>query len=898
MYEQENKKIIHIMVLLCHTILSCTMIVYSIAKGGEALSVVLLSLALTANWIIHFTEMFSSSVQLWIYTILLMLTFFFYGTHEQSVFDMAPIVLGFMLVYTPTEERSFIRICAATYYFTMCYDFLFLPAGSEALPSYPVGRVAIHFAIVFLGDCLSETIIRKLRRERQHMNETIARLEEANQSAEDFLANTSHELRTPINAVTGITALLLKNESDPEKRRGLLSIQMAGSRLFNQIEDILDYSEIDNGRICVSEDAYSIPSLINDIITENRRMERRLDVELIFDIDANIPAVLLGDGRKVKKVIRHLTDNAVKFTKTGGVHVRIYALHKDYGVNLCIRISDTGVGINGDELEKITDKFFQSNGGRDRNNGGLGLGIPIVYGMVTAMDGFVQVESAEGVGTVVSVSIPQKVADAGPCMKVNGQAELMNLACYLRPEKYAVPEVRDYYNVTISHMVRELELSVHRVGQLDELKRLVSAVNLTHLFLGDAEYIEDTAYFEQLGETMEVVIVADETFRPAEGSRLKIIKKPFCNLSIVNILNSDETSPDDAAEKEILACPGVRVLVVDDEPMNLLVVESIFKSWEMDVTTAGGGREAIELCKKTEFDMIFLDHMMPEMDGVETMNELRRIWVNTSKKPVMIAFSANVVSGAREMFLREGFDEFISKPLEDRELKRLFKKVLPETAIVYAAESAEKVPDTAWQKHLEESGLRVTEGLLYCNNDSAFYEEVLFRFSQDAGRRIGQIETAFRNEDYKNYQILTHSLKSSAKMIGADTLSELSKSAEAAAKDMDTVYIRSNHGSLLAQYRKTAQLIHTVLRPAEAESCAEISKAELLEYLSKVRETIGTFESDKIEALITEMNEFVYNGTSVGTLLYEIRQYVDDFEWGLASEKTESLIDSLEGGEA
>ena len=897
MYEQESKRTIHIMVLLSHAILSGAMIVYAMTHVGGALAVVLLLLAIAAGWFIHFKELFSEPMRLWIYTVLLMLTFFYYGTHEQSVFDMAPIVLVFMLMYTPTKDLRFPRVCAFTYYFTMVYDFLFLPAGSAALPSYPPFRIAIHFAIVFLGLQMAETIIRRLRREKKHTEETIAQLEEANRSAEDFLANTSHELRTPINAVTGITTMMLKSEADAEKRKNLSAVQMAGNRLFNQIEDILDYSEIDTGRIRISEEAYSIPSLINDIIVENRLMERHLDTELIFDIDARIPAVLLGDGRKVKKVIKHLMDNALKFTKTGGVHIRIFALHKSYGINLCMRISDTGVGIAADELEKIKEKYFQSGGGRNRKSSGLGLGLPIVYGMVTAMEGFIQVESTQGVGTVVSVSIPQRVADANPCMGIRDRAELAGLACYIRPEKYAVPAVRGYYNETISHMVRELELPLHRVNEIEELKRLIPSVKLSHLFIGMEEYAEDAAYFDRLCQTMDVVVIADETFRPAEGSRLKIVRKPLYDLPIVNILNAIDASEEDAAERKILRCPGVRVLVVDDEPMNLLVVESIFKAWDMDVTTASSGRQAIELCRQAEFDLIFLDHMMPEMDGVETLKELRKDWMNASEKPVVIAFSANVVSGAREMFLREGFDEFISKPIEDRELKRLLRKVLPVTSIVYAERGGEPQGAEALQR-LEESGFRVRNALQYCNHDVAFYEQVLTRFALDAEGKSAQIEAAFQKMDQHSYQILVHALKSSSKTVGAEALSGMARKAESAAKNRDEAYIRQHHAALMAQYRQTAQRILEVLSPAEeAAANTEISRAELLEKLSAFRAALDTYESDRAEALLTDMSGFAYQGTPVRELIRPIRQDVDDFEWAAATGKTDALMGSLEGGE-
>ena len=693
---------------------------------------------------------------------------------------------------------------------------------------------------------------------------------------------------------------------------------MAGKRLFGQIEDILDYSEIDTGRIQVSEETYAISSLVNDVIVETQLRKRHLDTELIFDIDSRIPSVLLGDGKKIKKIIRHLMDNAIKFTKKGGAHIRIYALHKTYGVNLCIRISDTGIGIADEELKKITEKFFQANGGRARKSGGLGLGLPIVYGMVAAMGGFVQIESKPGGGTVVSVSIPQKVADASRCMEVNNRADLAGLAVYLRPEKYEIPEIRDFYNVTISHMVQELDLAVHRISELEQLKRLVSMMELSHLFIGDAEYEESASYFEQLGNSIKVVVIADENFRPAGNSRVKVVRKPFYNLPIINILNSRDFLEDDVAGKEILSCLGVRVLVVDDEPMNLMVAEDLFRTWGMEVRSAESGRKAIEICEESEFDLVFLDHMMPEMDGVETLRELRRIWANTGRAPVVIAFSANAVSGAREMFLREGFDEFIAKPIMDREMKRLLKKVLPSTAIVYAAEKDGEGQTTEEKEDqtpkgfrcLEEKGFQVEEGLQYCNHNSAFYEEVLMRFAQDAGHKTAQIEAAFQQEDMKNYRILVHALKSSSKMVGATALSEMAKSVEEAAKDQDAGYIHEHHEALMDKYRETTQHIHKALcsvekapEAAEAEEAAEaaaeteISETELLRYLSELKGSIDTYEMEKAENLLTEMSEFLFRDTSVRELLREVGQDVDDFERDLALHKLETLINSLEGGE-
>lgn len=932
MYEQEKQRSLHLTILIYKTFFLIGWTCTAIFLKWDTWVIILCLLGLVACWLLHITEKLPGSIRLWIYFIFTMLSFFYFGIHEIVIVDMAPCMVLFIFMYTLTEKHSFVRICALTYYLTMCYDFVFVLGNPLKLPMYTMFRLIFHCAFVFLAERLAEKKIQRHKDERKKMDEKISKLEEANRRVEDFMANMSHELRTPINAVIGITTVMLKNEEDSEKMKDILSIRMAGHRLFSQIEDILDYTEVDTGKVIVSEENYMVLSLVNDIIIENRLMKKEKELELIFDIDAGIPSLLFGDGKKIKKIMKHLIDNAVKFTKEGGVYIRVYALKKAYGINLCIKISDTGDGIAEEELGKIKERFFQSNAGRNRKAGGLGLGLPIVYGMVTAMGGFMQIESAEGSGTTVSLSIPQKVADTAPSMEVLNR-ENLSIALYLRPEKYEFPEIRDYYNTVITHMIQELNLTIHRVFNLGELKKLNDMYQLTHLVIGEEEYEENTSYYEELNKDMDVIVVADEYFLPVKNSRVKHVQKPFYGLPIVNILNSNSSSKIDIYDQVNMVCPGVRVLVVDDEPMNLMVAEGIFKDYQMKVKTAGSGMAAIELCEKEEFDLIFLDHMMPEMDGVETLKRLRKVQLNIGKTFTIIAFTANAVSGAREMLLQEGFDDFISKPVEEQDFKRLLRRVLPKTAIVYLKENERKelsikepesealqsatdqadVQKPALKNDqiedklflLEEKGFHTGAGLQHCRGDREFYEKVLTQFAKDAKRKMADIEDSFGKEDIKNYQIMVHALKSSSKMIGADTLSDMAKDAEEAAKNQNVAYIKEHHEEILSKYRETVQHIVDVLGSAEEivekEDSAvseEISKEELIKHLSDLKNSLDTFEADKAETLLAEMNGLAYQGTQINALLRDVRQDVEDFELNAASEKVEELIHNIEGGGA
>ncbi len=922
---QERQQINHLMILFCCTIFTIVLIGESILMKWETGAVVLLLFGIAASWVIYLTEKFSETVRIWFYFIVTMLDIFFYGIHETSIYDLAPLVIFLILMYSTTEMCSFINCCMVTYYFIMFYDFLLVLDRSVGFTSLSVSRTLFHFILVYAAGYWAKNLIKSHVKERNHTAARITELEEMNRSTEDFLTNVSHELRTPINVVTGVTAVMLKNEEDVEKRKDIISIQMAGQRLFGQIEDILDYTEIDIGRIKVSEEPYMVSSLINDIISGKHLLEREHGLELVFDVDANVPSELLGDVRKLKKIIRHLISNAMKFTKKGGVYVRLYAIPKDYGVNLCIRINDTGIGIDTENLEKICEKIFQINGGRSRSAGGLGLGLTVVYGMVAAMEGFMHIESKKGSGTMVSVSIPQKVLGKSPCMEVEARSDLC-LACFLKTEKYAVPEVRDYYNETISHISQGLNVPLYRVSNIEELKGLFKRYQLTHLVVGEEEYGENTSYFEYLDEPAEVVVIAGDNFTLPQGSNIKILRKPFYYLPLVNILNASAGKDSELLSRKNMICPGVKVLVVDDEPMNLMVAEGIFKDYKMTVKTAGSGMEAIELCGNEDFDLIFLDHMMPEMDGVETLKRLRRLHPDALEPLTVIAFTANAVSGAREMFLQEGFDEFISKPIEDLELERVLRKVLPKSSIVFEDEKDVKMPEKPENPEtgvgategepenrppednmalLESIGVNTRSGMRYSRGDKEFYVELLVKFARDEAQKASEMNDYFQKEDLENYRIRVHALKSSAKMIGADSLSEMAKSAEYAARDGDADYIKAHHEELIAQYHGLAQRVLEIFdlsgedgagQAAPADG-AEISASELVQRLTELKEGLDTFEADKADSLITEMGGLVCRGMPVDGLIRDIKKDVDDFEFSAAAEKVEALIGKIEGGE-
>ena len=275
MYEKEKQRENHLIVLLVYTFFSLILTGESLLLGWEVGAIVLLLTALIGSWVIYITDMVSGGMRLWLYFALTMISCFFYGIHQTSVFDLAPLMILIMILFSVTEKSSIIRLCVITYYLTMCYDFIFVLKHAIELTTLTVTRTLLHLGLVLVSGCLVNLVLKRRKSERVYSDKKIEKLEETNRRVEDFLANVSHELRTPINAVTGISTVMLQKEEEQEKREQLSSVQMAGKRLFGQIEDILDYTEIDTNKIRLSEENYTPSLVVSDLVSEYWEKEEK-----------------------------------------------------------------------------------------------------------------------------------------------------------------------------------------------------------------------------------------------------------------------------------------------------------------------------------------------------------------------------------------------------------------------------------------------------------------------------------------------------------------------------------------------------------------------------------------------------------------------------------------------
>ena len=683
----------HLLLAVVISVFSGMMILITVVMSWELWMVPVILTGNISVWFLHIGRVGSGAVYENLCAGVMMVEFFFFGVHRASLFDMPAVACIMVLSLFMLNRKWMLLMIEVLYLMGLLYHFLILHTITYDMEVEGVARLILGTAVTLGGTALARYWTNRRREQRKRYESTFSELETAGRQNAVFLSNVSHELRTPINMVIGISEVLLGKDISPELRADMQSIKMAGRRLSNQINNMMDYTEIVEGTLTPAREEYMITSVLNDVITMTAMQSNIHQLEMVFDINPKIPAALIGDAEKISHVLKILVENSIKFTEEGGIDVRIDYRQESYGINLIIDIYDTGIGMTDSQMTQMYDDFYQADSGSSRFAGGLGLGIPIARGLLNAMGGFLHFDSQDQKGLQAHIAIPQRIADERPCIALNAPEKLC-IACYFRPEKYICDEIREYYDGLIANLMYGLGIEGYQVHNFDGLCKLLRTYDLTHVFIAQAEYEENKAYYEELADTLRVVVIAEKEYMLGRESRLLAIHKPFSALAVANLLNGevgeDGFEEAQAAGRRPFTCEGIRVLVVDDEEMNLVVAKGVLGSYGIEVETCLSGREAVERCVDESFDVIFLDHMMPGFDGVETLRYIREINNGMYQDLPVIALTANTISGAREMFRNEGFTEFIPKPIERAVLERTLRKVLPKDCIRYGGKAAQE----------------------------------------------------------------------------------------------------------------------------------------------------------------------------------------------------------------
>lgn len=679
--ERLDRKLVQIFCLLFVAI-AVVMTIVNVVEGNSKMTKVTITMAIwmISSFVIY--KIWKNLYQL----IIQVLSFLFFmlvyflvmggdaGASSAWLFLLPPAVCYFVGLYFGGITSVMLGTIVVVYMWTPLHNL-----GYSYEPAYMV-----RFPIVYLMEVTMCLIIEyRAVNYRKQQDILLQKAEAANHAKSDFLANMSHEIRTPMNAILGMCELVLNEDLEEEVRENCNNIHLSGKNLLGIINDLLDFSKIESGKMDIVQETYQMSSLLNDVINMTMARMGNKGIEFLVDCDPNIPDKLYGDEIRIRQIMVNLLTNAIKFTREGGVLFQVQAREESYGINLIIRVTDSGIGIKKENLDKIFNSFSQVDTKKNRAIEGTGLGLPITKKLTQMMNGFIHVESEYGVGTEFTVVIPQRIIDKTPIVEIKDK-DRTRILVYIRFPKFEYSFVGENYRQVIHRMGTGFGVEYKLCDTFEEAKEELEQKEYTHLFIAREEYAENREYFEKFVGKMDIAVVQNKENRIPVAEGIRNVYKPFYVLSVGNAINRINVVNDLAQRdrsKGRFTAPDAKILVVDDNAMNLKVALGLMKPYRMTVRTVDSGQEAIDLMKKQKFDIVYMDHMMPGMDGVETVHRIRSSSDPYFQSVPIVALTANAINGAREMFLEEGFQDFVAKPIEISALERSLRRFLPRDLI-------------------------------------------------------------------------------------------------------------------------------------------------------------------------------------------------------------------------
>jgi PAS domain S-box-containing protein len=681
------------------------------------------------------------------------------------------------------------------------------------------------------------------------------RLEDAEAASKfksDFLARMSHEIRTPMNAIMGLSELTLREELPPAAIEFITAIKHAGENLLDIINDILDISKIESGQLEILTEEYMLSSLINDVINIVRPKALDSRLTMVINTDSNMPGAYIGDVVRIRQIMLNIFCNAVKYTDKGYVSFSIEGkpINENY-TNLIIKVEDSGRGIKKEDLAVLFDEFTRFDIKRNRYEEGTGLGLAITNKFIKAMDGKIHVDSEYGKGSVFTVVLPQKTANNARLAQVKNPGS----------HKVLVYEQREVCKNSLNRAMMDLGVMYSHVSTAQGFRDELMKGGYTFVFVAVSLYDSVKGIYEEI-ESGSVIVLIAEFGEVIPVKNISVLTTPIFSIPLANILNGITDSYTRMFGRKLEAeftAPEARVLVVDDINTNLIVAKGLMQPYDMMVDLCYGGAEAIKTVEAVHYDIIFMDHMMPEMNGIEATAHIRAMASPYYAQAPIVALTANAITGTKEMFLENGFNDFLSKPIDIGKLNAILKKYIPKEK---QRKITDKAPIAATnEEHILIANIDTDKGILMTGGTAKGYIRILSIYHTDGFVILGKMKSALADKNYNLFTTHIHALKSASASIGADIISATAETLEMAGLRGDTPYINANIAAFTADFECLLENINQALlsRPKQKNADQAPVDMDAVKFdLAGLKSAFNDYDMPAINAIIKKLQNIAH----------------------------------------
>lgn len=706
----------------------------------------------------------------------------------------------------------------------------------------------------------------------------------------------SHEFRTPINAISGsIDMLSLSENLNAKEKAHIRNIKQAYKSLLSVVSKATDYTNLQENELVIEKAEFTLHELLDNIrtLTHIRAFEK--GIGYCIDIAPDVPVRLVGDLEKISRVLQSFLYNAIEHTEEGCVTMSIRRTKEDGKDYICYGVSDTGTGIKEEFVKRIFDEFIGFEICREEYSEGLGVSLYVSRKIIELMGGKAECCSTYGEGSTFGFKLALETPEDKPVVTVKNPEKKSILLCTEIPwKKEYIKRVCETLGIGALKTYDEADLVKDR---------------FTHVII-DSHHKAASMLLEEEFPFAKKVLVLESSQDKLEGiSRADfVIYEPFTIMMFAEMLaggkeSKEETEGADSVGELVFQVKDVKALVVDDNAVNLMVASNVLMQYGIEVEEAESGSMAVKKYYENDnYDIIFMDYLMPDMNGVETIRNMHNL--KCKKETILIALSANVTDDIVEAFESVGAHHVMAKPLELKELSEVLRRFLPEEKFVKDEMSEEKIGQPALNEATDKEdvksilhkvkGLNVEKGLVNVMGVTETYVKVLHVCCSNITEQVEYIKAAYKLVALSGLKIYFHSLKGILANIGAVELSEFSKNMEIASRDQDEAYIKENVASYIEQieeFRDNLQwAIDEYKKITEGDTLETHKTMKKKEYDSKLEKLIvciKRFEFNEINVLIEEL--ILASKDEKKNELKKAYNYIQQFQYDEALEIVEDL---------